>query len=284
MNLISLLIALSAQKKLSSPVWQFSFYVDHFFTLCQRFGLLSKEHKQIENTTVWLLILIPVVITYFLMTLINDTLLYLVVSTLVLIVSFGCVRTRDTYKCFLQAANRDEPTTCELILEQLQQDKNLPELPFGESMVWLNYRYYIAPMLIFVILGPVAALLYRLMLTFIELSPSQEDENFYASSEAKQDLAKFFAIIDWPLVRVVSFAYMLVGHFSKAMPTWLESFFDFDLPPHLLLTNVAKQAEDFMVEEGDCVAEPCLLVKLAKRTLLLMLSVVAVLTITGVIS
>ncbi|GLX85888.1 hypothetical protein tloyanaT_21400 [Thalassotalea loyana] len=33
MNLISLLIALSAQKSLSSKVWQFSFYFEHLLDI-----------------------------------------------------------------------------------------------------------------------------------------------------------------------------------------------------------------------------------------------------------
>ena len=43
-------------------------------------------------------------------------------------------------------------------------------------------------------------------------------------------------------------------------------------------------SEDFMVDAGDCTAEPCLLVKLAKRTLLLFLVIIAVLILTGILS
>ena len=32
--------------------------------------------------------------------------------------------------------------------------------------------------------------------------------------------------LDWLPVRITAFGYMFVGHFSKAMPTWLESIFD----------------------------------------------------------
>lgn len=283
MNLISLLIALSAQKSLSAKVWQFSYYFEQLLGGFKKFGIISHESKQLSNLQVGLLILLPVIACYLLLRIIDDTILYLVASTLILIVAFGCVKTREAYKCFLRAANRDEPTTCELTLMQLQQDKNLPNMPFGETMVWLNYRYYIAPMLIFVIFGPAAALLYRLLITFLEMS-DKDEENYTTSSEVQSLLRRCFAIIDWPLVRVVSFAYMLVGHFSKAMPSYLESFFDFDVPAHRMLTRIAQQSEDFMVDEDDCVSEPCLLVKLAKRTLLLMLSVVAILTITGVIN
>jgi len=284
MNLISLLIALSAQKSLSSKVWQFSFYFEHLLDILKKLGVVSSSNKKLNNFQVCVIVLLPVIICYLLLALIDDTILYLIVSTVLLIIAFGCVKTRAAYKCFLQAANRDEPTTCELTLLQLQEDKNLPRMPFGETMVWLNYRYYIAPMLIFVVFGATAALLYRLLITIHEMTERDDQESYYVADDTHSKFRTLFAVIDWPMVRLVSFAYMLVGHFSKAMPTYLESFFDFDLPAHRLLTNVAKKSEDFMVDEDDCVSEPCLLVKLAKRTLMLMLSIVAILTITGVIN
>ena len=77
---------------------------------------------------------------------------------------------------------------------------------------------------------------------------------------------------------------MLVGHFSKALPVWLESFFEIKKPADQILGDVAKKSEDMMIDNQDCTAEPCLLVRLAKRNLLLLLAVVAVLTLSGVIS
>jgi AmpE protein len=50
------------------------------------------------------------------------------------------------------------------------------------------------------------------------------------------------------------------------------------------LISVAQKSEDFMVDPDDCTAEPCLLVRLAKRTLLLCLAVIAVLILTGILN
>jgi AmpE protein len=77
---------------------------------------------------------------------------------------------------------------------------------------------------------------------------------------------------------------MLVGHFSKAMPIWLENFFDINKKPNQILISVAQKSEDFMVDPEDCTAEPCLLVRLAKRTLLLCLAVISVLILTGILN
>ena len=76
---------------------------------------------------------------------------------------------------------------------------------------------------------------------------------------------------------------MLVGHFSKALPVWLENLGNFSKAPHEVLISVAEKSEDIMLDNGDCTAEPCLLVRLAKRTSLLCLTVLALLILTGVI-
>ena len=85
-------------------------------------------------------------------------------------------------------------------------------------------------------------------------------------------------------MRLVAFGYMFVGHFSKAMPVWLENLFEFEKAPSKVLIAVAQMSEDYMVDADDCTAEPCLLVKLAKRTLLLFLALIAVLILTGILS
>ena len=77
---------------------------------------------------------------------------------------------------------------------------------------------------------------------------------------------------------------MLVGHFSKAMPVWLENLFDIKKQPNQILISVAQKSEDFMVDPDDCTAEPCLLVRLAKRTLLLCLAAIAILILTGILN
>ena len=201
------------------------------------------------------------------------------------------------------AAFKGEPTTCEMHHWQLQQDKNQPDMHFGQLLVWLNYRYYIAIMIFFVVFGPTGAVFYRLLTSVAEskgtenCKMSDEDteqssalENEDTLSEIPEqmtdacDAQKWLSWFDWVLVRVVSFGYMLVGHFSKAMPIWLEGILDFSKPPYKLLTSVAEKSEDFMVDQDDCTAEPCLLVRLAKRTLLLCLSVISILILAGVIS
>ena len=214
------------------------------------------------------------------------------------------------------AAFRGETTTCEIHYQQLLQDKNLPDLGFGQTLIWLNYRYFIAIMIFFVLFGAPGALFYRLVAKVNEGS-AEAEENISSDTEQANDanddseaINETFASqqadeyeqqiksedksnelyqqilfgLDWIPVRIVAFGYMLVGHFSRAMPVWLENLFDVGKSPQNILIAVAQKSEDFMIDVEDCTAEPCLLVRLAKRTLLLCLALIAILILTGVIA
>jgi AmpE protein len=279
MGLISLLIALIAEKKLSAPFWQFNNAFSHYMAYTKKVDM----HNKVEGTLFPLLLIgLPVVICFVVLHLISDSLLHLVLSTTILIVCFGCVKTRDSYKEYLHSAFRGESTTCDLYYQQLLTDKNLPPLGFGQTLIWLNYRYYIAVMVFFVLFGAAGALFYRLLCALDEQQKiiKQEDSDSPAVTSTYSNVLFW---VDWLPVRIATFGFILVGHFSRAFPTWLENLFDINKQPQLILTDVAKKAEDLMIDESDCTAEPCLLVRLAKRNVLLLLASVAILTLSGII-
>ncbi len=309
MSLISLLIALVAERYLSTSVWQFKTYFTAYVSLFKSSKLMDVAKKSIVLQLIF--IAIPVVICDVLIELVDDGLLYLVFSTVILIVCFGCVKTRQCYKDYLMSAFRGEPTSCELHHSQLQQDTSSAPMSFGQLLVWLNYRYFIAIMIFFVVFGPAGALFYRLLVTMnetpealdkectkddtqinvenddTETSVEVEEEPQATNSSEKMEtpiLKDILFWVDWLPVRIVAFGYMLVGHFSKAMPVWLENLFDINKQPNQILINVAQKSEDFMVDPDDCTAEPCLLVRLAKRTLLLCLAAIAILILTGILN
>ena len=313
MSLISLLIALAAERYLSSPFWQFKTYYQQYLMLLKNFNVLDKSWKNGVATSA--LLLVPVLVVYLMLMLIDDSFLHLVFSTVILIICFGSFATRDTYKKYLMAAFRGELTTCQLYHSQLIQDKNLADMDFGQTLIWLNYRYYIAIMLFFLFFGASGVVFYRLLTTLLEnqavdgnsealfenttdqqvneghVDEPVDEENVKAdslptrmNSEVHSYFNQLLFWLDWLPVRLTSFGYIMVGHFSKALPVWLESFFNINKPADQVLGDVAKKSEDTMIDIQDCTAEPCLLVRLAKRNILLLLAVVAVLTLSGVIS
>ncbi len=314
MSLLSLLIALMAEKSLSSSVWCFDHYYQKYVTFFQNNSTLSK--LQSSNLSYTLFLLFPVAVVYGILKLVDDGLLHLIISTLILIVCFGCFSTRNSYKQYLHATFQGEATTAELHHKQLLQDKNIPDMSFGQALIWLNYRYYIAIMLFFVFFGAAGVVFYRLLTAVIEQqngcsldSKNINSENIAEQTDAELESASeqyneqsieqdnepnissgcknyhhILFYIDWLPVRITSFGYMFVGHFSKAFPMWLESLFDVKKPAHEILIDVAQKSEDFMIDEDDCTAEPCLLVRLAKRNVLLILSTISILTLVGIVS
>jgi len=295
MSLLSLLIALMAEKSLSASVWRFDYYYQKYVTFFQNNSLLSQFKDSNLSYTIFLLL--PVAVVYGVLALVDDGLLHLIISTLILIVCFGCFTTRDSYKQYLHAAFRGEMTTSELHHQQLLQDKNLPPMGFGQALIWLNYRYYVAIMLFFVVFGAVGVVFYRLLTTVIEqqngctLDSEQTEEQVATEQPSVPSISTgcknyhdVLFYIDWLPVRITSLGYMFVGHFSKALPMWLESLFDFTKPTHKILTDVAQKSEDIMVDDDDCTAEPCLLVRLAKRNALLVLAVISALTLVGILN
>ena len=88
-------------------------------------------------------------------------------------------------------------------------------------------------------------------------------------------------IIDWVPVRITALGFLLVGHFSRALPTWLRYLPDSAVQAKTLLINVSKQAEEVEPDEHDCTEEPCTLVRLAKRNVMFLIAVIAILTLSG---
>lgn len=303
MSLLSLLIALFAEKSLSAKGWRFNYYYQHYLDFFSK-NFTAKQGVAAQC----MFIILPVALTVLIFAFIDNGLIEFVLSTLVLIVCFGCTVTRNSYKDYLNSAFKGEETTAELYHQQLLSDKNLPQMGFGQALIWLNYRYYVAIMLFFTLFGPAGAIFYRLLTTVIEnktaqciANASQEQDEQMVNSEEEVDATEHegeqvpsivngcqshhdvLFWVDWLPVRITSFGYMFVGHFSKALPTWLESLVESQKPTHQVLIDVAEKSEDILVNEGDCTAEPCLLVSLAKRNVLLMLAVIAILTLAGLL-
>ena len=297
MSLISLLIALLSERYLSSKWWQFNRYYKRYSQLFLRDNIVGTTAK--SSIIILLFLLLPTLVCYLVLEQLDNGLLYLIISTVILITCFGCSDTRSTYKKYLVAAFRGEKTTCDLIHTEFLQNKQLPQMGFGQALVWLNYRYFIAVMIFFVLFGAPGALFYRLLTRLNErcvnisedlsneINDVDNDANNSEITKENEPVVclshQLLFVIDWLPVRIIALGYMLVGHFSKAMPIWLGNLFDINKPSYDVLISVAQKSEDFMIDTQDCTAEPCTLVRLAKRTLLLCLAFISILILTGVL-
>ena len=311
MILISLLMALGAERYLSTPIWQFRTYYNLYLKMLSKNVQLNKLWQSEGGTL--LLIFVPVTVLYIAMWILDNSVLDTVLSTLILIVCLGSFTTRKAYKNYLTAAFRGDQTASKLYHEQLLTDKNLPDMSFAQALIWLNYRHYIAIMLFFILFGISGAVFYRLVCTIVDKQITErfderdiddicdeactkEENNKVDTDDVETEIPtcieaecyigcqRVLFWLDWLPVRITSFGYMFVGHFSKALPTWLESIFDIKKASHDILGDVAKKSEDVLIDDKDCTAEPCLLVRLAKRNVMLLLALVAILTLSGIIS
>jgi AmpE protein len=103
------------------------------------------------------------------------------------------------------------------------------------------------------------------------------DDNIQVANQVK----RLLDIVDWIPVRITALGFLLVGHFSRAFPTWLGYLPDPAVQAKTLLLDVSKQAEEIEPDENDCTEEPCTLVRLAKRNVMFLLVIIALLTLSG---
>jgi AmpE protein len=203
----------------------------------------------------------------------SNGLLELVLSTAILMVCVGCPAVRATYKCFLQAANRGDLEACNLYADQIGEPDETIE-NFGRNLVWQNYLHYAAVILWFTALGASGALLYVLAReTFKQLKTIQHP--------SATDARALLHVLDWIPVRITALGFLLVGHFSRAFPTWLSHLLNPQVPAKTLLLDVATQAEEVERDADNYAEEPCTLVRLAKRNVMFILVAIALLTLSG---
>jgi AmpE protein len=271
MTLISLLLVLLIERVTTkSQYWQAGFYADKYIQLIEPRGWFNSSSK---SWVLALVIFVPVMMVYLVVQKFSGGLLELVISTAILMVCVGCPAIRATYKCFLQAASRGDLQACSMYEDQISGDDK-GKVSFGLNLVWQNYRHYTAVILWFAACGAAGAILYVLVRE-IE-SKLSADEN-QISHQAK----RLLNIIDWIPVRIAALGFLLVGHFSRAFPTWLGYLPDPAIKAKTLLVEVSKQAEDIEPDENDCTEEPCTLVRLAKRNVMFLLVIIALLTLSG---
>ena len=267
MTLISLLLMLFVERVTTkSRYWQADFYSAKYLDRWQKRDWLSSD-----TSWIWLMLIIilPPILIFCVLTFAIGQIIAFIVSTAILMVCVGCPSIRATYKCYLQAANRGDMEACDLYADQIIENGQSPGT-FGQNLVWQNYRHYAAVALFFVLLGAPGAVLYVLARA-VQTRIGQENHS----------AANIMHILDWLPVRITALGFLLVGHFSRAMPIWLGHFLTPGIPAKKLLVDVSRAAEEVEPDELNCTEEPCTLVRLAKRNILFLMAIISGLTLVG---
>lgn len=282
MALFALLVAILVERlRLLPNSWQF----DALLSKYNR-SLISEQQPSLLMMT--LAILLPAVLVYILSWLVSGVLwgavsVALWVSIAVLCFSHNVQRT--AFKRYIQAACRGDSQACfnyaneldsSLCLESVNE-KELGE-KVGQSVAWINYRYYGAIALYLIILGPVGTVLYCTV-------------RFYSEQSRKHDSAlplvdNLLFVLDWIPSRVFSFGYVLSGHFRQAISAWLSHALNPQSSARDTITQVAVAAETLPESSSApiCLQSTIALLQLSKRNFILLITVLSLMTIFGVVS
>ncbi|NTS76567.1 beta-lactamase regulator AmpE [Catenovulum sp. SM1970] len=286
MTLISLLVVILLERMAltKSSLHYASWYNIYRNLLADqiKFDSINSLKKQ-----VLICLLLPVLILFYIQHLLGFSLFGILFSCLILFVCLGCPNQRMLYKKYLEAANRGDKQACYEYARQLGMQVDEQEQckeTFGQTLVWLNFRHYISVIFWFALLGPAGAILYAFsmaMLSEIQKLKAEGAETPFVHAEPVLD--HILLVLNFVPARIATFAYMFVGNFSNAVGYWFEHLFDTQIDTREYVRKVAVAAEDFTCPDGDCLTEPKVMLKLAKRAVVFCIAVIATLTIAGIL-
>lgn len=199
----------------------------------------------------------------------------------------GAGRVRLHYHAYLKAASRNDVHAREAMAGELTMIHGVPagcdEREFlrelQNALLWINYRFYLAPLFWFVVggsWGPVALMGYAFLRAWQSWLARYQTPHHRLQS----GIDAILHIVDWVPVRLVGVVYALVGNGEKALPAWFASLGDRHTSQYQVLTTLAQYS---LVREPhvDKVETPKAAVSMAKKTSYAVVVVMALLTIYG---
>ncbi|XQF92591.1 beta-lactamase regulator AmpE [Pseudoalteromonas espejiana] len=283
MILVSIIIALILERLgARSNCWQISYYANGYLNRSTKLLADKGLFSSAVGFLIWLVL--PVIAVGIIYVFSDFVLWQLVVNVAVLLVCFGCAKQRALYKSYLNALTRDDQTAASLYALQMGQ-KHLEDEEngetFGQTLAWVNFRFYCAVIFWFVILGAPGAVLYAIVRTFADLV--RENHKVVFAKRFKL-IHKLLFWLDWLPARVASFGYLVIGNFNKGTSCWLHYAFDFNTPNRKVVTCTALAAEQVEKRYYGCTYEATCMIKLVKRNVLFYLVLIALLTLFGGLS
>ena len=284
MALLTLLLALLIERTSElGEKWQIYYWIEL---------LHRKVASFLEQTSASFFIVmafLPALLTYLSLSTVKGVLfglLSVILWVCFILLCISCVRYRALYKKYLLSICHKDPQASYHNAEKLLDvdslkvnDEPMLATRVGRQLTWINYRFYCAIVLMVIIGGPVAAVFYATLRTLDIMMFRQDVLPINA-------IRKTLFIIDWLPVRIVGFAYVLVGNFAHAVPVWISLCSNLKLATYDVVSKVAMAAEQMSepTEQDEvCISLTCRLVQLAKRTLGLLVALVSLLTIFGIL-
>ncbi|SQH74877.1 AmpE protein [Shewanella benthica] len=283
MALFSLLVAIMVERlKLLPKSWQLESFLDLYAA-----NLFGKQ--QLNSEAMMALALFLPAISVLVTTWAVSGLLWGGVSLLlwvgISILCFSHQKQRTAFKRYMQAACRGDSQACYHFAEELDCKRAIEAVSesdlgakVGQSVTWLNYRFYGAVALYLIFFGPAGAVLYCSVRYFADLSHQQSLELPLVD--------KVLTLLDWLPSRIFSFGYVLSGQFSQAFSSWRKLGLSLGHSARDIVTQVALAAEPRPEASATpiCVQATLALLQLSKRNFILLLTTLSLLTIFGVVA
>ncbi|PLR24541.1 MULTISPECIES: beta-lactamase regulator AmpE [Pantoea] len=281
MTLFSLLLVLGWERlfKLGEH-WQLDHRLEPLFRGRQRFSLLrTLMMTVIAMLIVWLVVWSLKGILFG----VAQLLFWILVG--LLCIGAGSVRLH--YHSYLKAASHDDEAAHQAMAAELTLIHGVPvecsEREFlrelQNALIWINFRFYLAPLFWFVVGGPYGPVL-LVGYAFLRAWQSWLAKHQSPLARSQSGVDRLLHVLDWIPVRLAGVAYALLGHGERALPAWFAALGDLHRPQYQVLTSLAQfsLARD---PHMDKVETPRVAVALAKRISLVLVVVVALLTIYG---
>ncbi|MCH1931472.1 beta-lactamase regulator AmpE [Shewanella sp. A25] len=283
MALFSLLVAILVERlKFLPSSWQCDRVLQSYQSTF--FG----DKASLTPSTMALALILPAVVVYVLGWLVSGMfwgLLNLALWVLVAVICFNHQKQREMFKKYMLAACRSDVQACYHFASELDCSECLDAVSekelgakVGQSVAWINYRYYGAVALCFIFLGPVGAVLYC-------------TARFYAEENIRKSLNlplidDLMFVLDWIPSRIFAFGYALSGQFSEGLSAWSEHALNINASARKLVTQTALASQPLpeVSNAPICVQSTLALLVLSKRNFTLMVTLLSLLTIFGIVS
>lgn len=202
-----------------------------------------------------------------------------------LLMSFGGSAHRHNYRKYLKALSRHDLVAKQKYADCLEVNSadccptKLTE-QVAQQLVWINYRFYFAVIFYFVISGPIGLTFYVAARSYYQFSNQQQQLKTQQEQRTYTAIYYVMRILDWVPSRLTIVGFALVAETRSALPTSLKAWLNIKTPEFELLGQIMYQ-----VSQGDapseCYNHTCYQVQLAKRNIVLFMTVISLFTING---
>jgi AmpE protein len=288
MTLLAIILGLSIEKLMPTLLqyrrfdWLFSYQQ----WMKEKFSQLSSWDDTFSLLSI---ILLPIIAVAFIHYKLYESasLLGFSFSVLVLAYSLG---PRDIYgltQQLLDLPAQDCTTELRTIAGQLltgplpEDQDSLFTMVKNKLLISINTNL-LAVLFWFAVLGPMGAILYRLTLIIHESQDKESsDSDDYASTAAM-----FFAILNWIPAHLAALSFAATGSFVDALHNWKDNIVKSPLSNEecdSMLTSVGLGAMRLETNNDICDAKPVVngIIAMAKRSIILWLTALALLTMSG---